>query len=139
MLVQIEKLMSPNPVESRLSPFADCNRATLNVGYRDAMTGQVVASLEIPSDLIERAMLANISIEIGLTADGWIASAAYACAYSSATKTVPIDQLVDAFLARDNLRMEEANEKDLLALLERLQRSVRGVQRSIAVLRQTTD
>ena len=131
--------MAANPAEPQLNPFADCNRTTFNVGYRDAVTGQVVASLEIPSELIERVVLANLSIEIGLTADGWIASAANAHAHSYAKTTVPIDQLVNSFLAPDNLQLEEANEKELRELLKRLQASVCEVQRSISLLQQSTD
>lgn len=54
-------------------------------------------------------------------------------------KTVSIDKLVEAFLASDNLRMEEATDRELSELLQRLQKSVRAVQHSIALLRQTTD
>src|SRR5262245_22619061 len=67
--------MSEHPVESHLSPFVECGRATSSIGYRDASTGQVVASVEIPSETIERAVLANISAEIALSGAGEIASA----------------------------------------------------------------
>ncbi|WP_156439503.1 hypothetical protein [Bradyrhizobium valentinum] len=132
--------MSPNPIELRLSPFAECGRTTSNIGYRDVLTGQVVASVEIPSELIERAVLANVSVEISLSADGEIASAASgtASACSSAKEVISVDQLVERFLGSDNLHMEEATERELQVLLERLQKSVGAVERSIALYRQAT-
>ncbi|KRR13637.1 hypothetical protein CQ10_38725 [Bradyrhizobium valentinum] len=104
------------------------------------MTGQVVASVEIPSELIERAVLANVSVEISLSADGEIASAASgtASACSSAKEVISVDQLVERFLGSDNLHMEEATERELQVLLERLQKSVGAVERSIALYRQAT-
>ena len=68
--------MAPNPVELQLSPFADYGRTTLNVGYRDVSTGQVVVSVEVPSELIERAVFAHLSVEVALSPDGCIASSA---------------------------------------------------------------
>jgi len=132
--------MSPNPVELGPRPFADCGRTTSNVGYRDTSTGLVVASLVVPSELIERAVLANVSLEIALSADGWIASTANgkASAHSS-PKIIAVDQLVETFLIGDNLRMEEVTERELRVLLERLQKSVHAVERSIALLQQPTD
>lgn len=59
--------MSQNPNELRLGPYAECGRTTSNIGYRDVLTGQVAASVEIPSELIERAVLANVSVEIALS------------------------------------------------------------------------
>jgi hypothetical protein len=133
--------MSAGPPQLHLSPFAECGRTTSIVGYRDLSTDQVVTSVEIPSELIERAVLANVSVEIALSADGSIGSAANgkACVYSSAKRIVTVDQLVEAFLVSDNLHLEEATERDLRGLLERLQKSVRAVQRSIALLKQATD
>jgi hypothetical protein len=128
--------MSQNPNELGLIPFAEYGRTTSNIGYRDVSTGQVVASLEIPSELIERAILANLSVEIALSGDGEITSAANATAStcSCAIKIISVDQLVETFLRTDNLRVEEATERELRGLLERLQKSVRAVQRSIALL-----
>ena len=128
--------MSPDPVELRLSPFAELDRTTSNVGYRDASTGQVVASIEIPSEFIERAVLARVSLEIALSASGEVASAAHGpdSACSSLKKIVSLDDLVEAFLADNNLHMEEATERELRTLLERLQKSVQAVQRTIALL-----
>jgi|SRR5581483_1850384 len=129
-----------NPIELQLSPFATFSGATLNVGYHDASKGHVVASVEIPSEVIERAVLADLSVEVVVSSDGSIASAAYAKASvnASAKKTIPIDQLVETYLISDNLWMDEATEHDLGALLARLERSVCAVRRAIEARKPAT-
>jgi len=133
--------MSSYPIEQRLSPFAECGRTSSNIGYRDILTGQVVASVEIPVELIERTVLANASVEILLSADGEVASAVHgrASACSSLKKIVFVDDLVEAFLADRNLHMEETTERELRTLLERLQKSVQAVQRTITLLERATN
>jgi hypothetical protein len=131
--------ISQDPNEQRLSPFVEGGRLTLNIGYRDAPTGQVVASIEIPLELIERAVLTRVSVEIALSADGEIVSTAngvtFAC--SSARKTISVDKLVEMFLDRKNLHMEEATDRELGRLLNRLQNSVQAVQRAISLVQAT--
>ena len=120
----------------RLSPFAEWGRPTSTVGYRDVLSRIVVASVALPTDLIERTVLANVAIEIILSGGGEIRSAASGAASgcASATKTVSLDDLVDKLLDRNNIHLEEATESELRMLLERLERSIRAVQRAIAIL-----
>ena len=127
--------MSQNPNQLRLRPFAKYGRTTSNIGYRDALTGQIA----IPSELIERAVLANVSVEIALSGDGEIASTANgtASACSPARKIVSVDKLVEMFLDAHNLHMEEATEREPSTLLDRLQRSVQAVQRTISLVQAT--
>ncbi|MGY3591474.1 hypothetical protein ACVIGB_008946 [Bradyrhizobium sp. USDA 4341] len=133
-LQEIGRPMPASPVELRLRPFVKCGREISNVGYLDISTGRVVASLEVPLEVIERAVLANVSVDMVLASDGKIASsvAGEASACSSAVKTVSIDHLIQEFLACDNLRLEEATQEELKMLLNRLQDSARAVQRAIA-------
>ena len=128
--------MSPDSVEPTLRAFAVCGRHTANIGYCDASTGRVTASVEIPTQVIERAVLENTSVEITLLSDGEITSAVASTASDRLlTKTsAPVDQLVEAFLSSKNLFLEEATEAELRTLLERLQKSVRDVERTIANL-----
>lgn len=133
--------MSPDPVELRLSPFAECGRTISKVGYHDPLTGQVMVSLEVPVELIERTILANLSVEVALSADGQIAFAAHGRASgccSSPRKIVSVDRLVEAFLTDNNLHLEETTERELRALLEGLQKSVKAVQRKIILLEHAT-
>lgn len=133
-LQEIGRPMSTSPVELRLRPFVKCGREISNVGYLDMSTGRIVASLEVPLEVIERAILANVSVKMVLAGDGNIASsvAGEASACSSAVKTVSIDRLIQEFLACDNLRLEDTTREELKTLLNRLQDSTRAVQRAIA-------
>ena len=132
--LEIERLMSPDPVEPRLGPFVECGHRTTNVGYRDVLTEQVVSSVEIPSELVERAVLDRVAVEIEFSSDGRIASAAVGGGSASSKKMIHVDELVERFLTSNNLHLEEVTIFELRGLLERLEISVRAVQRSIARL-----
>ncbi|MCK1274426.1 hypothetical protein IVB46_04110 [Bradyrhizobium sp. 61] len=115
--------------------FAECSLDTATVGYRDASTGSVIASLEIPVQVIERAVLENASVDITLLSNGEIASAVVGAASDCLLRTtVSIDSLVDAFLTNENLDKEEATEAELRTLLGRLYKSVEVVERTIQLL-----
>ncbi|WOH63623.1 hypothetical protein [Bradyrhizobium sp. BWA-3-5] len=131
--------MSPDPVKARLGPFVESGQSITNVGYRDVLTGQVVSSVEIPSELVERAVLDRVSVEIALSTDGQIASSATGGGAASSKKMIHVDELVETFLTSNNLHLEEATALDLRRLLERLEKSVRAVKRSIAELEEVSN
>jgi len=93
-----------------------------------------VSSVEIPSELVERAVLDRVSVEIAFSSDGRIASAAAGGGSASSKKMIHVDELVERFLTSNNLHLEEVTIFELRGLLERLEISVRAVQRSIARL-----
>lgn len=128
--------MSVEQVDLTFGAFAKCCQNTITVGYRDASTGTVIASIEIPTQVIERAVLENASVEITLLDDGQVASAVTGPASDcfSARTSVSIDHLVDAFVASHNLHKEEATEAELRTLLGRLHKSVVAVERTIRLL-----
>jgi len=122
--------------EPTFGAFAKCGPSTATVGYCDASSGGVIASIEIPAQVMERAVLENASVEITLLGDGEIASTVIGPASDccSARTSVSIDRLVDAFVASHNLHKEEATEVELRTLLGRLRRSVEAVEHSIRLL-----
>ena len=128
--------MWPDP-ELRFSPFAECGKTTWTVGYIDVSNGEVVASVVLPAELIDRSIIKNISVEISLSGAGEITCAASGVASDvcSTKKTISLDELVDILLERRNLRMEETKESELKTLLERLRKSARAVRRAIAVVK----
>ncbi|MCA6114963.1 hypothetical protein J6524_08530 [Bradyrhizobium sp. WSM 1738] len=131
--------MPSDPVEPRLGPFVEGGQGITNVGYRDELTGQVVSSVEIPSELIERTVLDRISVEIAFSGDGQIASAATGSRSASSKTVVYVDELIETFLTSNNLHLEEVTIFELRRLLERLEISVRAVQRSIAQLKEASN
>lgn len=128
--------MPTGQVDLTFGAFAKCCQSTATIGYRDALTGTVIASIEIPAQVIERAVLENASVEITLLEDGQIASAVTGPASDcfSVRTSVSIDHLVDAFVASQNLHKEEATEAELRTLLGRLHKSVEAVERTIRLL-----
>ncbi|MHB0767040.1 hypothetical protein ACYCVF_15580 [Bradyrhizobium sp. 1.29L] len=128
--------MSTEQIDLNFGPFAKCDQCSATVGYRDALTGSVIASIEIPARVIQGAVFENASVEINLLGDGQIASAVTGPASDcfSARTTVSIDHLVDAFVASQNLHKEETTEAELRTLLGRLHKSVEAVERTIRLL-----
>jgi hypothetical protein len=128
--------MSIERVDLTFGAFANCGQSAATVGYRDALTGSVIASIEIPAQVIERAVLENASVEITLLGDGEIASAVAGPTSDCflARTSVSIDHLVDAFVTSHNLHKEEATEAELRTLLGRLHKSVEAVERTIRLL-----
>lgn len=128
--------MSIEQVDLTFGAFAKCGQATATVGYRDASTGSVIASIEIPAQVIERAVLENSSVEITLLSNGEIASVVVGPASDclSARMSVSLDHLVNALVTSENLQREEATEAELRTLLGRLYKSVELVERTIRLL-----
>lgn len=134
--MQVRRAMSTEQVDLTFGAFAKCGQSTATVGYCNASTGSVIASIEIPAQVIERAVLENASVEITLLGDGEISSAVTGPASEcfSARTSVSIDRLVDAFVASHNLHKEEATEVELRTLLGRLHKSVEAVEQTIRLL-----
>lgn len=125
MIVQSDQLS--------VGAFAECGQTTATVGFRDASTGVVIASIEIPAQVVEGAVLKDAAVEITLLGDGEIGSAVAGAASDcfSLRSSVTIDQLVEAFVSSQNLHKEEATLAELMALLGRLHKSVDAVERAI--------
>lgn len=130
--------MSLERANLRISPFAQFGQDVSTIGYRDLSSGQVVSSVELPTEIIEQSALANIAIRIVLSASGEIISFANSATatLSSATRRISVDDLVESLLDHDNLRMEEVTESELRILLERLRRSARAVESAIEAVQQ---
>jgi hypothetical protein len=129
--------MFVQPDHLSVGAFAECGQTTATIGFRDASTGGVIASLEIPSQVVEGAVFENASMQITLLGDGEIRSAVVGLASDcfSLRSSVTIDQLVEAFVNSQNLHKEEATVAELATLLERLHKSVEAVEHAIRSLR----
>jgi len=92
--------------------------------------GDVVSSLIISAETIERALLFKRTITLALTPDGQTTAVIPDCA-ECIQAISPIDNLVGDVLDPTNLCMEEATAADLRTLLQRLERSVSLVREAI--------
>jgi hypothetical protein len=109
--------------------------------YRAVGTENVVASVEIPTRLVEEMILCGSRLSVRLTPDGQVISelSFQNHAASSIEKwagPLPLDQLICAALAPQNLCMEEATTEELTILLQRLEDSAKLVR---AVLTRCTE
>ncbi|HVR59562.1 MAG TPA: hypothetical protein VMT72_22345 [Pseudolabrys sp.] len=97
-------------------------------GYRAVGTENVVASVEIPTTLVEEMILCGSRLSVRLTPDGQVIPelSFQNHAASSIEKwsgPLPLDRLISAALAPQNLHMEEATTEELATLLKRLEDS----------------
>ncbi|MET4418850.1 hypothetical protein [Bradyrhizobium sp. RT3a] len=106
------------------------------LGYRVSETGTVVAAIEIPAWLLEEAISSNLTSSCRLTPDGSLISESSfeygkACA-GIGISPMPLDQLIRATLAPQNLHMEEATAANLRTMLQRLEESTSVVREALA-------
>ncbi|WP_445217113.1 hypothetical protein ACKWRH_34165 [Bradyrhizobium sp. Pa8] len=105
-------------------------------GYRVSETGTVVAAIEIPAGLLEEAISSNLTSSCRLTPDGdLISESSFDYGNASAamsTSPMPLDQLIRATLAPQNLHMEEATVANLRTMLQRLEESTSAVRETLA-------
>ncbi|MET4177884.1 hypothetical protein ABIB99_009023 [Bradyrhizobium sp. LA6.1] len=105
-------------------------------GYRAVGAETVVASVEIPARLVEEMIPCGSRLSVKLTPDGQVISelSFQNHAGSSIEKCsgpLPLDQLIRAALAPQNLHMEEATTEDLTNLLQRLEDSANLVRAAL--------
>ncbi|WP_223975737.1 hypothetical protein [Bradyrhizobium sp. RD5-C2] len=126
-----------------IEPFFECaclpkTRAADHLyrfGYRIVGTDTVVAAIEIPARLLEEAVSSNLTLSCRLTPDGDVipeASFENSGASSTGVCPLPLDQLIRATLAPQNIHMEEATTANLKTMLQRLEQSANVVRDALA-------
>jgi hypothetical protein len=92
--------------------------------------------MEIPAARLEEAISSNLTSSCTLTPDGnLISEPLFEYGNASAARSVfpiPLDQLVRATLAAQNLHMEEATIANLRIMLQRLEESTSVVRETLA-------
>ncbi|WP_186467824.1 hypothetical protein [Bradyrhizobium stylosanthis] len=105
-------------------------------GYRVGETGTVVAAIEVPARLLEEAISSNLTSSCRLTPDGnLISESSFEYGNASAAMSIapmPLDQLIRATLAPQNLHMEEATVSNLRTMLQRLEEATSVVRETLA-------
>ena len=109
------------------------------VGYRCATTQAVLIQLEVPADIVERAVLDQLSLVPKMTPDG-IVSADFSerenrdIDHVLEVAVTSISELVARSMASDNLRLEETRTSDLEVLQNRLEQSLCTVRDALAIV-----
>ncbi len=112
------------------------------VGYRFAATQNVLTQVEIPAEILERAVLSKMSVVPRVTPNGTVTADTDQSDLASENQlevaAIPINELVNRAMAPDNLRVEEAKISDLCTLLDLLEQSVSKVKSALAIIPKRT-
>jgi hypothetical protein len=125
-----------------VEPFVDLlNRPDgrfARVGYRPAGFGKAVVSVELPIQLLEKAVARGLDLTTRITPSGEVATDI--CGWSETALTdlrlvTSLEILISQAVSPDNLRLEEASLAELNELLKSLELSIEQVK---AALRRTS-
>jgi hypothetical protein len=108
-------------------------------GYRIVGTANVISAIDVPADMVERALISRKPLSARIAPNGDIIpeisnSNPIDNTADVTSETSQIDDLIRRTLNAENLRMEEASVADLKMLLDRLERSVSLVKEAIIQL-----
>jgi hypothetical protein len=118
----------------QLEPFAEVAPDTYRFGYRIVGARDYVSAVEVPTQIVEQAVLPRASLTVRIGPDGTVfplLSHAVETARDLPTDVQALDVLVQRAVNTENLRMEEATISDLNALLQRLECSISLVKDAI--------
>jgi hypothetical protein len=126
-------MQSAEPFIEAVGPVRDVvGVSAYRIGYRVHGTGEVIAAINIPAEIVEEAVTSKLSISVTLSPTGEVTAAleestpAYVANFDSTL--IPIDALVARVVAPEYLHLEEAGGDELRTLLVRLERSVTCVK-----------
>jgi hypothetical protein len=122
-------MQSAEPFIEAVGPVRDVIGASAyRVGYRVHGTGEVIAAIEVPAEIVEGAVTSKLSISVTMSPTGNLSATSFPCAATFDSVLIPTDVLVAQVVAPENLHLEEAGPEDLRTLLVRLERSVTCVK-----------
>lgn len=122
----------------QLEPFAEVTGDTAyRFGYRAIGTDDCLSAIEVPTSIVEQAVLTRASLATRVAADGTVISHMLMSHVRESILNIPtdvasIEALVQRAVNVENLRMEEATVADLTTLLRRLEDFVRLVTDTIS-------
>jgi len=122
----------------QLEPFAEVTGDTAyRFGYRTIVTGDCLSAIEVPTSIVEQAVLTRASLATRVVPDGTVISHILMSHVRGYIPNIPtdvasIETLVQRAISAENLRMEEATVADLSTLLRKLEDSVRLVTDTIS-------
>jgi hypothetical protein len=126
---------------SSIEPFVERIRSQgldqYCVGYR-LPNGEVVSSIIVSASLLGDFLVADSSIDLRLSIDGFVSAnlSELARGIGAPKSVLAIDDLLRDALTTENLRLEEASVQQLRALQDRLEASANMVRRVINEMEQ---
>ncbi|ODM71908.1 hypothetical protein A6X20_12775 [Bradyrhizobium elkanii] len=107
-------------------------------GYRCKQTGVPFATVEIPTSMMaERVPLeasARMTVDGKIVVDAQLPSIDHSSMLADRSTGTSLVQLIEETLGGDNLRMEEATQRELSSLLQELETSIQLVKAVLADL-----
>lgn len=107
----------------------------LRIGYRADGVDSILASVELPVEVLEREIAGGLELVTTISASGEIVSQIFGSSGSvleGARSIVSIDRLVLQTVDKDSLRLEELPASELNGLLKSLEASVEHVRTALA-------
>ena len=126
-------MQSAEPFIEAVGPVRDVvGVSAYRIGYRVHGTGEVIAAINIPAEIVEQAVTSKLSISVTMSPTGELSATSSSCAATFDSPLIPIDALVARVVAPEYLHLEEAGGDELRTLLVRLERSVTCVKDALA-------
>ena len=121
----------------QLEPFAEITGDTYRFGYRAIGTDDCLSAMDVPTSIVEQAVLTRASLAARVGPDGTVISHMLMSHVRGSipdirTDIASIEVLVQRAVNAENLRREEATIADLRTLLRRLEDSVSLVKGAIS-------
>lgn len=121
----------------QLEPFAEITGDAYRFGYRTTGTDDCLSTIDVPTSIVERAVLTRASLAARVGPDGTVISYMLMSHIKGSmpdisTEVASIEALVQRAVNADSLRMEEATVADLRTLLRRLEDSATLVKGAIS-------
>lgn len=119
-------------------PFVDLisrpNGRFARVGYRAAGSNQTLASVELPIQVLERAVLSGLELSTTVTPAGEIVSHIFGSSQSALPDLRSVNSiatLVSQTVSPNNLRLEEVSTTELGNLLKSLELAIKHVRAAL--------
>jgi hypothetical protein len=139
------EVQAVEPFVERIGPFTDsASVSAYRFGYRIKRTKDVLSTVDIPAETVERALTSGLSLTARMSPTGDVSPAlagsdAIAMAPSVVWAVEPIERLVADAVNEENLCLEEAGTAELRTLLARLEHSVMLVTTALAQIGKSND
>lgn len=104
------------------------------VGYRPAGLDHILASVELPVHVLERALTSDLEISIRVTPAGEVVSHIFSSSETALSElrfVTTIDRLISQTVNPKNLRLEEASPTELGELLKSLELAMEHVRAAL--------